>query len=48
MTWRVPKKFGIDCMGVTFGFGTEKELVSAGAKFIAHSPKEMADKILKI
>ena len=42
------KKFGIDCMGVTFGFGTEDELVSAGAKYIAHSPKEMADIILDI
>ncbi len=41
-------KFGIDCMGVTFGFGTREELVAAGAKYIVHSPMEMAERILEI
>lgn len=34
---------GIDALGVTFGYGSEKELLSAGAKYIAHSPREIID-----
>ena len=25
------KEFGIDCVGVTYGFGTREELINAGA-----------------
>lgn len=32
---------GIVTAGVTFGYGSEEELLSAGAKYIAHSPSEI-------
>jgi len=33
---------GIDCVGVTWGFGSVDELESAGAAALAHSPEEVA------
>ena len=39
------KSFGIDSMGVTFGYGSEQELKEAGATYIAKSVKEI-DEIL--
>lgn len=33
---------GIDCISVTWGFRTEDELISAGAKKIAHSAEELS------
>ena len=33
---------GIDCVGVTWGFGSVDELESAGAAALAHSPGEVA------
>lgn len=35
------KKFGLDFMGASYGFGSERELVEAGAKYIVHSPHEI-------
>ncbi len=32
---------GIDGLGVAYGYGTENELIEAGAKYIAHSPDEI-------
>lgn len=37
---------GIDCLGVTYGYGSEEELLEAGAKYIARSPGETAELIL--
>lgn len=34
-------KFGIKAIGVTFGFGTKKELTNSGADFIADTPEEI-------
>lgn len=39
-------KCGMDCMGVSYGYGGEKELLNAGAKYIAHSPQDVASQIL--
>ena len=39
------KKIGIDSIGVSYGFGSKKELENAGAAFIAESV-EMIGKIL--
>lgn len=36
---------GIECMGVTFGYGNEEELTQAGAKYIAHTAEEIFDVI---
>jgi phosphoglycolate phosphatase len=33
---------GIECIGVTWGFGSVDELESAGAAALAHSPAEVA------
>ncbi len=33
--------FGIPTLGVTWGYGTEDELTKAGAKWIAHTPREV-------
>ena len=38
------KKFGIETIGVLYGYGTEEELLSNGAKYIEKTP----DEILKI
>ena len=32
---------GIDALGVTFGYGSEEELLFSGAKYIAHTPAEI-------
>jgi len=40
------KLCGIDCLGVTYGYGSEEELLEAGAKYIAHSTGEAAKLIL--
>lgn len=36
----------IDCIGVSYGYGTEKELNEAGAVSVAHSVMEIADILL--
>lgn len=41
------KKFGIDCIGVLYGYGSRKELLSSGAKFLAQTPAELCTLILK-
>lgn len=41
-------KNGIECLGITYGYGDENELISAGAEYIARSPEEMCEAILKI
>ncbi len=35
-------KFGIKAIAVTFGFGSEEELVQSGADFIADTPQEIS------
>ncbi len=35
------KECGLDCVGVLFGFGTEEELMRAGAAAVAESPKAL-------
>ena len=40
------KSFGIDCMGVLFGYGSEEELKTSGAKYIAATTSDVADLIL--
>ena len=35
------KKSGVDSLGVTYGYGSLKELRDAGADYIAHSPAEI-------
>ncbi|MBU3851804.1 MAG: HAD hydrolase-like protein, partial [Candidatus Paralactobacillus gallistercoris] len=37
----------IDAMGVTYGFGTARELKDAGARVIATSPADVADWLLR-
>lgn len=37
---------GIDTVGVTYGYGSENELVQAGATHIAHSPRELGEILL--
>lgn len=32
---------GMDTLGVTFGYGSEQELLHAGATFVAHTPAEI-------
>jgi phosphoglycolate phosphatase len=41
------KDNGVNCIGVTYGYGTEQELESHGADFIAHSPNNIP-KLLEI
>lgn len=41
------KNAGLKCIGVTWGFRSEEELLSAGAEFIAHSAMETADIITR-
>ncbi len=40
------KSVGIDSVGVTYGYGSEEELTSAGATHIAHSVEELEDLLL--
>lgn len=42
------KAIGIDCIGVTYGFGKKDELISKGAKFIVDSIKELEKLLLTI
>lgn len=42
------KAFGIDCLGVSYGYGTEEELTAAGAKYIAPTTEAMADMLLSL
>ena len=37
---------GVDTIGVTYGYGSEEELVSSGATYIAHSVAELSDILL--
>lgn len=39
---------GIECMGVLYGYGDEKELGSAGAKYIAATVEQMAELICSL
>ena len=39
-------KTGLECMGILWGYGSEEELRTAGADFIAHTPQEAADVLL--
>ena len=34
---------GVRALGVTYGYGSEEELLASGAEFLAHSPREIAD-----
>ncbi len=38
-------KNGIRCLGVTYGYGTEKELLNSGARYTARSPHEVLQRI---
>lgn len=40
-TWKAPKQCGIDCIGVTFGFGDREELEDAGAKHVVDRVEEL-------
>lgn len=37
--------FGIDCIGVVWGYGTESELREAGARHVVHSPEDLPELI---
>ncbi len=39
------KNTGIECIGCTWGFRTEEELLRAGADYVAHSPMEISELI---
>ncbi len=39
-------RFGIDCVGVLYGYGSREELLSAGAKYLAETPADVARLIL--
>ena len=41
-------KNGLRCMGVLYGYGSEKELTDAGASYIAATPEEIYDIVSKI
>jgi len=38
---------GVAAVGVTFGYGTEQELLEAGADRIAHTPEQLAEILLE-
>lgn len=40
------KKFGIETIGVLYGYGSQNELTAAGAKYIAKTPSDIADIII--
>ena len=40
------KVFGIDCIGVTYGFGGREELEKSGAKYLAHNPEEFLNFVM--
>ena len=39
-------RFGMDCVGVLYGYGSREELLSAGAKYLAETPADVARLIL--
>lgn len=39
-------KLGVEAIGVTYGFGSEEEVVSTGADVVCHSPKEVQEYLL--
>ncbi len=41
------KKYGIETIGVLYGYGTEEELRTAGAKYIAGTPDEICEILFK-
>lgn len=41
------KMHGIDCIGVLYGYGSRKELTDAGAIYIAETPNDICEIILK-
>ena len=41
------KAFGMDCMGVTYGYGSREELLGAGATYLADSAADIARRILE-
>ncbi len=40
-------RFGIETIGVTYGYGTESELISAGADYIASDPLKLIEMIVQ-
>lgn len=40
-------RFGIDCMGVLYGYGSREELEDAGAKYFAATVEDISEMILK-
>jgi len=40
------KKISMDCAGVLWGFGSEDELVRAGATYLCHTPSDVAELFL--
>ena len=42
------KKSKLDCIGVTFGYGSEAELKKAGADFVVHDTNELTELLLKL
>jgi len=42
------KENNIKLIGVTYGFGSEEELKTAGANYIAHNAEELKDILLKV
>lgn len=40
-------KFGIKTLGVTYGFGTDKELLAAGAIDVVDSPEEVVNYVMR-
>lgn len=40
-------KTGLKCMGILWGYGTEKELLQAGADYIAETPQKLTEMILE-
>lgn len=40
------KKYGMDCIGVLFGYGSREELNAAGAAYIAETPGDIASLLL--
>ncbi|MBW4429040.1 MAG: hypothetical protein KME50_32690 [Nostoc desertorum CM1-VF14] len=41
------KRHQIASIGVTYGYGTEKELKAHGADWIAHSPSDISKLIIR-
>ncbi len=41
-------EFGVKTLGVTYGFGTEKELTEAGAAAVVDTPAEVADYFISL